>query len=78
MSIGIQDKPKHILIVDDDKEICNVVSEYLSRNQYKVSTAGNGEQLSKVLDHEDIDLILLDIMLPGEDGLTLCKKIYHI
>jgi len=63
----------HILIVDDNVEILDLVSRFLIRDGFRVSTAPNGKFMRKSLDEYRIDLIVLDIMLPGEDGLTLCR-----
>ena len=65
----------HILIVDDDKEICQLVSNYLSKHGFKVSTAFDGKTMWQILQTGNINLIVLDVMLPGEDGLTLCRNI---
>jgi len=62
-----------LLVVDDDTEIRSLVSDYLSQHGYTVFTARDGETMRRVLLSEDIDLVLLDLMLPGEDGLTLCR-----
>lgn len=66
---------KHLLVVDDDPEICELLSGYLMQNGFQVSTAMNGEQMFEQLGDKAIDLIVLDIMMPGDDGFTLCKKI---
>jgi DNA-binding response OmpR family regulator len=63
----------HILIVDDQKEICEVVQEYLSGEGYKVSVAHDGPSMRRVMQQARIDLVILDLMLPGEDGLTLAR-----
>src|SRR4051812_13152096 len=63
----------HILIVDDQKEICEVVQEYLSGEGYKVSVAHDGASMRRVMQQARIDLVILDLMLPGEDGLTLAR-----
>lgn len=65
----------HILIVDDDPEICELVSDYLQQHGYRVSTAHNGIEMQRVMKKLTIDLVVLDIMMPGEDGLTLCRKL---
>ena len=67
--------PAHILIVDDDREIGSLLSEYLEKNGYRTSTAGDGKAMWKALDDQHIDLIVLDLNLPGEDGLTLCRNL---
>ena len=67
--------PAHILIVDDDREISSLLAEYLEKNGYKTSTAGDGKAMWKTLDEQRIDLIVLDLNLPGDDGLTLCRDL---
>ncbi|RDI55097.1 response regulator [Microvirga subterranea] len=68
------DKP-HILIVDDDHRICKMLSGYLSEEGFRVSVAGSGAAMRERLANERIDLILLDLLLPGEDGLELAREI---
>jgi two-component system OmpR family response regulator len=63
----------HILIVDDHREIRDLVSRVLSKEGFRVSSAADGRAMHKVLANGRIDLILLDLMLPGEDGLSLCR-----
>ena len=65
----------HILIVDDHREIRDLVSRALGKEGFRVSTAGDGKAMRKVLADARIDLILLDLMLPGEDGLSLCRSL---
>jgi len=66
---------KHILIVDDDQEIRELLDEYLTKAGYKIQLAADGiEMKQRMLEHE-FDLILLDIMLPGDDGFTLCQYV---
>ena len=65
----------HILVVDDQKEICDVVQEYLSGEGYRVSTAADGAAMRRVMAQGGIDLVILDLMLPGEDGLTLARAL---
>jgi len=65
----------HILIVDDQKEICEVVQEYLSGEGYKVSAAHDGPGMRRAMQSNRIDLVILDLMLPGEDGLTLARSL---
>ncbi len=64
-----------VLIVDDSQEILDALSEYLERSNFSVLTAMDGEQMWELLKSHTPDLIILDIMLPGDDGLTLCQKI---
>ena len=65
----------HILIVDDHREIRDLVSRSLSKEGFRVSTAMDGRAMRKTLADSRIDLILLDLMLPGEDGLSLCRSL---
>lgn len=64
-----------ILIVDDDVEICNLLQKFLAQHGYKVLTANNGRQMQHMLSINKVDLIVLDIMMPGSDGLELCRKL---
>ncbi len=65
----------HILIVDDHREIRDLVSRALVKEGFRISAAADGKAMRKVLADSRIDLILLDLMLPGESGLTLCREI---
>jgi two-component system OmpR family response regulator len=65
----------HILIVDDHREVRDLVSRALTKEGFRVSAAADGRAMRKVLANSRIDLILLDLMLPGEDGLSLCRAI---
>src|SRR5471030_1245274 len=65
----------HILIVDDQQEICEVVQEYLSGEGYRVSVAHDGTEMRRALGQSPADLVILDLMLPGEDGLTLARAL---
>lgn len=64
-----------LLIVDDDVDIRTLLAEQLGRAGYRVVTASQGTEMRSVLDREHIDLIVLDLNLPGEDGLTLCRDL---
>src|ERR1041385_7476310 len=63
----------HILIVDDQQEICDVVQEYLTGEGYRVPTAHDGSGMRRAMSQSHVDLVILDLMLPGEDGLTLAR-----
>lgn len=65
----------HILVVDDDSEIRQLVGDYLRKNGFRVSLAAEGRQMREMLEASHIDFIVLDLMLPGEDGLTLCRSL---
>ena len=66
---------KQVLVVDDDQAIRELLAEYLSKNNYQVLTAEEGIEMQKILQNNTPDLIILDIMLPGDDGFTLCQHI---
>ncbi len=66
---------KQVLVVDDDQAIRELLAEYLAKNNYQVSTAEDGVEMDKKLLENRPDLIILDIMLPGDDGFTLCQRI---
>jgi two-component system OmpR family response regulator len=68
-------KQDHILIVDDDAEIRGLIREYLQKHGYRVAAAANGRELRAAVRTARPDLIVLDLMLPGEDGLELCREL---
>lgn len=65
----------HILIVDDDAALCDMLATYLGDQGYTVRTVGGGNEMDAALTDATPDLILLDIMLPGEDGLSLTRRL---
>jgi two-component system OmpR family response regulator len=64
-----------ILMVDDDPGIRDVVSDFLGKHGYAVETAGDSREMEQVLERGPVDLIVLDVMLPGEDGLAICRRL---
>jgi two-component system OmpR family response regulator len=64
-----------ILMVDDDPGIRDVVSDFLGRHGYEVETAADGREMDEALGRGPVDLVVLDIMLPGEDGLAICRRL---
>jgi two-component system, OmpR family, phosphate regulon response regulator OmpR len=64
-----------ILIVEDDLRARSLLATYLLRQGLTVLTAGTGDEVSNVLRREEVHLVLLDVMLPGEDGLSICKRL---
>jgi two-component system OmpR family response regulator len=68
-------RSSHILIVDDDQQIRAGLGRFLATQGLRVSQAKDGEDMFKVLATGNIDLIVLDVMLPGEDGLSLCRRL---
>jgi two-component system OmpR family response regulator len=68
--------PTHrLLVVDDDNDIRTLLAEQLGRAGYQVFTAADGVQMRQLLEREPVDLIVLDLNLPREDGLTLCRDL---
>ena len=65
----------HILIVDDDRDIRGLLADYLEKQGLRCTTAADGREMKAALEQHRIDLIVLDIMMPGEDGLTLCRNL---
>jgi two-component system OmpR family response regulator len=65
----------HILVVDDDREIRTLLADYLEKNGLRVTVASDGRDMRRVLSRTRVDLVVLDVMLPGEDGLELCRKL---
>ncbi len=64
-----------ILIVDDDTNICQLISLYLKKEGYSIKTANNGEAAINILKSEDFDLMLLDVMMPKLDGFEVLKQV---
>jgi two-component system OmpR family response regulator len=65
----------HILVVDDDPEIRRLLQAYLEKNGLRVTTVGDGSAMWQALDQARVDLLVLDLMLPGVDGLELCRTL---
>ena len=64
-----------LLIVDDDRNICNIIGKYLEREAFKVYIRLSGEEALEFLKDNTVDLVILDVMLPGIDGVQVCEKI---
>jgi two-component system, OmpR family, response regulator len=65
----------HILVIDDDPQIRGLLKEYLAENGLRVSAASTGEEMSKVLNDEPVDLVVLDLRLAGEDGMAIVRSL---
>ena len=66
---------QNILVVDDDKRLRDLLQRYLNEQGFKVRTAENSKAMDKSLSRDLFDLIILDLMLPGEDGLSICRRL---
>ena len=67
--------PPHILVVEDDREVSTLVARFLRANDMRVSVANGSRAMDKVLEESRIDLVVLDLMLPDEDGLSICRRL---
>ena len=65
----------HILVVDDDAQTRQLIADYLGTQEYRVSPAADGREMTRLLAESAVDLIVLDLKLPGEDGLSLARKL---
>jgi DNA-binding response OmpR family regulator len=65
----------HVLVVDDDPSVRQMVSDYLSDNEIQVTALASGREIAQVTEHEKIDLLILDLKLPGEDGMDIARRI---
>ncbi len=66
---------RKILVVDDDKRLRDLLQRYLGEQGFAVKTAENADAMDKALNRDSFDLIVLDLMLPGEDGLSICRRL---
>ncbi|HEX5181990.1 MAG TPA: response regulator transcription factor [Allosphingosinicella sp.] len=67
--------PGDIIVVDDDESVREAAGEYLQKHGYRVRTADGGEALDRALVEAPADLVILDLMMPGEDGLAICRRL---
>ena len=65
----------HLLIVDDDREIRGLLAQYLEKHDFRTTAVADGKEMRRVLERSHVDLLVLDLMLPGEDGLSLCREL---
>ena len=64
----------HLLIVDDDREIRGLLAQYLEKHEFRTTAVPDGKEMRRVMERSHVDLLVLDLMLPGEDGLSLCRE----
>ena len=69
------DNPPHVLVVDDDPAIRTLIAEYLRENDLRVTAAANGKEMTAALKEHAIDLIILDLRMPGEDGMQIARRV---
>ena len=65
----------HVVVVDDDYDIRTSLAKYLRKHGFKVSVAAHGDELDQILSTTNAELLILDIMMPGDDGLSICKRV---
>lgn len=65
----------HVVILDDDAKLRLLICEYLETHDFRVSTVGSGAELTRVLERERVDAIILDVMMPEEDGISVLKRL---
>ncbi|MBY0366733.1 MAG: response regulator, partial [Burkholderiaceae bacterium] len=75
MNSSASTRTNRILVVDDDARIRDLLRRYLTQEGFEVLLAEDSRALNKQLTRETVDLIVLDLMLPGEDGLTICRRL---
>jgi two-component system, OmpR family, phosphate regulon response regulator OmpR len=75
MSLANAPRKDRVLVVDDDARIRDLLRRYLDQEGFDVHVAEDGKALSKLMQREAVDLIVLDLMLPGEDGLSICRRL---
>ncbi|MBP6251901.1 MAG: response regulator, partial [Rubrivivax sp.] len=75
MSTTPHSRPDRIVVVDDDARIRDLLRRYLSQEGFDVLLAEDAKALNRVLTRDTVDLIVLDLMLPGEDGLSICRRL---
>jgi two-component system OmpR family response regulator len=68
------DRP-HLVIVDDDREIRTLLSQYLEKHDFRTTAVAEGKEMRRVMERSRVDLVVLDLMLPGEDGLSICREL---
>jgi two-component system, OmpR family, response regulator len=70
----MSDRP-HLVIVDDDREIRTLLSQYLEKHDFRTTAVAEGREMRRVMERSRVDLVVLDLMLPGEDGLSICREL---
>jgi two-component system, OmpR family, response regulator len=73
--IGGTPRNPHVVLVEDDREIASLLVTFFQANGVRVSVASDGRKLTPILRNESVDLLILDLMLPGEDGLSICRRL---
>jgi DNA-binding response OmpR family regulator len=72
------DRQQHILLVEDDKRLIQLIRDYLEKQGFKVTTTERGDTAIPLITRALPDLVILDLMLPGKDGMTVCREVRHL
>lgn len=75
MNTAISMQSGHVLVVDDDREIRDLLARFLKKHGFRVTAVSDGKEMRRAIADWNIDLVILDLMLPGEDGLSLCRDL---
>jgi len=67
--------PPHVVALDDDPDVRSLIAEYLGANELRVTAVADGRALRDVMASETVDLVILDLRLPGEDGMTIARRL---
>jgi DNA-binding response OmpR family regulator len=73
--MGVTPAPIHVLVIDDDPSVRQMIADYLGDNDMKVSTLPGGQALRDVMERNTVDLLILDLKLPGEDGMQIARQL---
>ncbi|MCL4748280.1 MAG: two-component system response regulator OmpR, partial [Burkholderiaceae bacterium] len=71
----MNNRERHLLVVDDDPKLRELLRRYLSENQFEVSLAADAPAMNRLMQRQPFDLIILDLMMPGEDGLSIVRRL---
>src|SRR5271168_3315257 len=74
-AMGVVSAPIHVLVIDDDPSVRQMIADYLGDNDMKVSTLPGGQALRDVMERNTVDLLILDLKLPGEDGMQIAREL---
>jgi two-component system, OmpR family, phosphate regulon response regulator OmpR len=73
--MSVNERPPRVIVLDDDAELRNMLRRYLTDNGFQVQAIDSADQLDRLLQREPFDALVLDLMMPGEDGLSICRRL---
>src|ERR1700693_6367862 len=74
-AMGTTAAPIHVLAIDDDPSVRQMIADYLGDNDIRVTVAGSGKEIAEVMARDTIDLLILDLKMPGEDGMQIARNL---